>query len=86
VSSIKFLGQFSPPPFDGFQASLDLSSFLVEIGQLLLELLLLQPIFTALFLDEGFDFVPQKPKPRLACILFCWNCSLPARMAPKISS
>jgi hypothetical protein len=59
VSFVEFLHQLSPSPFDGFQTSLELSGFLVDVGQLLLELLLSQSILSALVPDEGFDFVPQ---------------------------
>jgi hypothetical protein len=37
--SVKFLHQFSPSPFNGFQAGCEFPGFGVEVGQLLLELL-----------------------------------------------
>jgi len=58
-SFTKLLHQLSPSLFDGFQATLDLFDLLVEVGQFVLELFPVQPIFAALFPDEGLDFVPQ---------------------------
>jgi hypothetical protein len=66
LSSVKFLRQLSPSPFNDFQASLELPGFLVNVGQLFLELLLVQVILPTRLLDKGFDFVPQQPKPRVA--------------------
>jgi hypothetical protein len=40
ASFVEFLHQLSPSPFNGLQASLELSGFLVDVGQLVLELLL----------------------------------------------
>jgi hypothetical protein len=60
VSSVEFLRQLSPSPFDGFQATLDLPGFLVEIGQFFLELFLVEVILPALLHDERLDFVPQQ--------------------------
>src|ERR1019366_9408580 len=64
--SVKLLHQLSPPPFDGFQANREFPGFGVEVGQLLLELLLVQVVLPALFSDERFDFVPQQPIPGIA--------------------
>lgn len=66
ASPTEFRHQLSPPPFDGFQASLDLPGLPVEIGQFLLELLPAQVVLPALLPDQGFNFVPQQPKPRVA--------------------
>ncbi len=84
ASSAKFLHQLGPSPFDGFQPTLDLPGFLVEIGQLLLEFFLVQVILPALFPDEGFDLLPQQPIPRLPCMLPPRYCSFPARMASNL--
>jgi hypothetical protein len=40
LSTVKFLRQLSPSHFDGFQASLEFSGFLIDVAQLLLKLLL----------------------------------------------
>lgn len=39
--------------------------FLVEVGQFLLELLIVQMILPALLRDQGFDFLSQQPEPRV---------------------
>jgi hypothetical protein len=57
-SFAKFFHQNSPSPFNGFQASLDFSGFLVEVGQLFLQLLPVKVILPAVLGDESFDFVP----------------------------
>jgi hypothetical protein len=65
-SSVKFLFQLSPSSLNGLQPTLDLPGFLVEVGQLLLELLFVQVVLPALFLDEDLDLMSQEPKPRIA--------------------
>jgi len=65
VSSVHFLLQLSPSPFDGFQASCEFPRFRVEVGQLLLKLLFVQVIRPALLSNEGFDFMSQEAKPRV---------------------
>jgi hypothetical protein len=64
--SFKFLRQLSPSPFDGFQTGCEFSGFPVEIGNLLLELFLVQVVQPTLISDERFDFVPQQPIPGVA--------------------
>lgn len=59
--AVEFLLHLNLSPLDGFQASGELPAFLVEIGQLLFELLLLQVGQPTLISDERFDFVPQQP-------------------------
>jgi hypothetical protein len=65
VLSAKFGHQLRPSLFDGFQATLDLSGFLVQIGQFLLELFPVQASLAALLADQGLDFVPQQPESRI---------------------
>jgi hypothetical protein len=48
---------------DDLQAALERSGLLVQVGSFLLKLLLAQMILPALIPDQGFDFVPQQPKP-----------------------
>ena len=84
-SFVKFLHQLSPSPFDGFQASFDLPGFLVEVGQLLLELLLVQALCPPFSLTRASTSCRSSRYHGLPCMLSSRNCNLPARMAAMIS-